>query len=243
MNTNDVTAWAEKHGFTLEKEQGVLIDSYMDILLHWNKVMNLVGAVQKQELFETLIVDSLHLAHFLDRLPLVSSPICWDLGAGAGLPGIPLRTIWQRGQYWLVESREKRALFLQTVLARLFLKNTHVFHGRAEHFMSKHGNADLIVSRAFMPWRELLCFVRAHLNTQNSVQDTHDITQGRLATQGQLVLLLRENVTQNMLTEHAPEWRIVHSAAYHVGDITRYFFSLALKDIENSPSKLSLNME
>ena len=117
--------------------------------------MNLVGTRTAEDTFFTLVVDSLHLGRFLrEDVEYSAAPCCWDLGSGAGLPGLPLRMIWQEGDYWLVEAREKRALFLSTVLAKYPLPGTHVFRGRAEAFMAgpPARTADLIVSRAFMPW-------------------------------------------------------------------------------------------
>lgn len=107
---------------------------YLQLLCRWNRAMNLVGARHWRDAMQRLVADSFHLADFLDGLPLPEEPLCWDLGSGAGLPAIPLRMVWRRGTCWLVEAREKRALFLSTVLARVPLPGTRVFRGRVEHF-------------------------------------------------------------------------------------------------------------
>jgi len=70
---------------------------YLELLMHWNRAMNLVGARTWQDAARTLVVDSLRFAPFLEGLPLSASPLCWDPGAGARLPGIPLRLLWNRG--------------------------------------------------------------------------------------------------------------------------------------------------
>lgn len=151
---------------------------YLELLMQWNKVMNLVGTHTWQSAFLRLAADSLLLAQFLDTLPLSpqsdrtgKADLCtWDLGAGAGLPGIPLRSVWDRGEYWMVEAREKRAMFLSTVLARTHLPRTHVFQGRAEAFFVQQGHtADLIVSRAFLPWEQVLQLVQPVLAPQGLV--------------------------------------------------------------------------
>ncbi len=147
-------------GFPLTEPALAGLRLYLETLLKWNKAMNLVGPSTWLEVLETLIVDSFHLALFLDELPLPPEPRCRDLGAGAGLPGIPLRLLRQQGEYVLVEAREKRALFLKTVLGLLGLPGTRVFHGRAEAFLAAEPAADLIVSRAFMPWEKVLDLVR-----------------------------------------------------------------------------------
>jgi 16S rRNA (guanine527-N7)-methyltransferase len=132
------------------------LEQYLVLLVKWNRAMNLIGPSHWDEILLTLVADSFFLAPFLESLPLPDSPECWDLGAGAGLPGIPLRLLWERGTYTLVEPREKRTLFLQTVLAACALPGVRVFRGRAEAFMPDRSLADLVLSRAFMPWEKVL---------------------------------------------------------------------------------------
>ena len=135
---------------------------YLSLLMRWNRVMNLVGAKNWREALR-LAADSFFLARFLGVLALPAQPLTWDLGAGAGLPGIPLRMVWPAGEYHMVELREKRAIFLNTVLARLTLPRTFVAWERVENFftrmLAQQGPADCILSRAFMPWEKLLPFV------------------------------------------------------------------------------------
>lgn len=140
---------------------------YLEMLAGWNRAMNLVGFDAWQDIFVRLVADSFHLARFLDSLPLPDAPLTWDLGAGAGLPGIPLRMVWSRGDYHMVERREKRALFLSTALARLRLPRTHVCRGAVEDFFREQAScAHCILSRAFLPWRKLLDLTRAHLHEE-----------------------------------------------------------------------------
>lgn len=167
---------------------------YLELLVQWNKVINLVGTHSWQNAVLRLVADSFFLAKFLDSLPLHAASGAfstvadsaeanadldpapgaalqiWDLGAGAGLPGIPLRMVWDKGEYFMVEVREKRALFLSTVLARTALPRTTVFRGRAEDFFVRQNRpADMIVSRAFMPWEQLLTLVQPVLAPQAMV--------------------------------------------------------------------------
>ncbi len=139
------------------------LESYTRMLMRWNRVMNLVGARSWQDAAADLLPDCLRLAGFLERLPLPPAPLCWDLGAGAGLPGVPLRLIWQRGSYHMVEKRSKRALFLSQVLGTLNLPATHVHNEDATAFFGD-AKADLILSRAFLPWPEVLALTRTHLS-------------------------------------------------------------------------------
>ena len=199
-----------KAGFETTPEQAGQLSAYLTLLMQWNKVMNLVGARHWRDALDDLVMDSFHLNAFLrlQVLPaLPASPVCWDLGSGAGLPGIPLRILWNEGDYWMVESRDKRTIFLSTVLARSPLAGTHVFHGRAEQFMEGK-KADLIVSRAFMPWKELLAFIKGHLNPG-----------------GQIVFLTLEELK----ADEGMEWTATGHASYKIGKDTRHFCAFAQK--------------
>ncbi|MCH5276279.1 MAG: class I SAM-dependent methyltransferase [Desulfovibrionaceae bacterium] len=189
--------------------------------MRWNGAMNLVGTHSWAETLDRLVFDSFELARFLsaDILPEAgasaqgthtASPCLWDLGAGAGLPGIPLRIVWPRGEYWLVEAREKRAIFLSTVLTRIALPGTHVFRGRAEAFMPGR-QADCVISRAFMPWPKLLRLVRPYL-----------------APGGYVILLTKEDIEPGTRNAPGPAtgWRIRASARYRVGADMRRFYAL-----------------
>lgn len=181
--------------------------AYLEVLMQWNGVMNLVGARTWQDAFCTLIVDSFHLASFLEAGVRHPSPRCWDLGAGGGIPGVVLRMLWRKGEYWLVEAREKRALFLAAVLARCPLPGVRVFRGRAEAFMAgpPPRKADLVVSRAFMPWRDVLALVRHGL-----------------ARDGRVVFLLKEPLAESP----CPGWRRTAQRSYAVGGDTRFVCAL-----------------
>ncbi|MEG2173714.1 MAG: RsmG family class I SAM-dependent methyltransferase [Desulfovibrionaceae bacterium] len=172
---DEVSELCTRVGCTLNPHAVKQLATYLELLMQWNKVMNLVGAHTWQSAVLRLVADSFFLATFLDTLPLSPSAgrtglHTWDLGAGAGLPGIPLRMVWDKGDYCLVEAREKRAVFLSTVLARIALPRTKVFRGRAEAFFSRqaHG-ADVIVSRAFLPWEQVLALVEPVLAPQGMV--------------------------------------------------------------------------
>lgn len=180
---------------------------YLEMLCRWNAAMNLTGARTWQDALTRLAVDSFHLAAFLETLALPPAPLSWDLGSGAGLPGIPLRLIWTRGAYYLVEVREKRALFLSSVLSRLQLPATHVFRGSVEHFFQgQYCPADCIVSRAFMPWRNLL-----------------DLTLPHLRPEGVLIILSLTPAPDQL---PAP-WRLRGARSYTAAGRGRWFWALS----------------
>ena len=161
---NDVTSLCSEHGFALTETAASGLALYLSMLCQWNTSMNLTGMQTWQDMCRNLVMDSFHLAKFFESLPLPEHPLSWDLGAGAGLPGIPLRLVWQRGQYYMIEVRAKRALFISSVLARLRPRETHVFRGSVQNFFpGQPHRANLILSRAFMPWPELCELCVSHL--------------------------------------------------------------------------------
>lgn len=193
------------HGFSLPPAALQGLAAYLGLLMKWNKAMNLVGTASWEETLDTLVLDSFHLADFLTSLSLPPSPVTWDLGAGAGLPGIPLRLLWRDGSYTLVEAREKRALFMRTVLAGVALRDTCVYQGRAESFFQQADQADLILSRAFMPWRDMLAFIEAPL-----------------LPSGKAVFLTLAPAPEEL---PAP-WVLAASRVYTAGGKNRYFWCL-----------------
>lgn len=195
----------EALGFPLSGQPLADLAVYLGRLMKWNKSMNLVGTASWEETLDTLVVDSFHLARFLPSLALPAAPISWDLGSGAGLPGIPLRILWRNGSYTLVEAREKRALFMRTILAGIDLGDTQVFHGRAEVFFREAGLADLMLSRAFMPWRDMLTFI------ENS-----------LAPNGKVVFLTLTPAPRDLPSP----WRLEAESAYTADGKERWFWCL-----------------
>jgi 16S rRNA (guanine527-N7)-methyltransferase len=149
----DVARAARALGRELSPEQASGLAVYLGLLETWNRRTNLVGPSAWPDMLASLVADSWNLADLLRDLSLPETPLTLDFGAGAGIPGVPLRLFWQAGRYVLIEPRAKRAGFLRQCLALMRLTNTEVFEGRAEDLRL---TADLCLSRAFQPWRVFL---------------------------------------------------------------------------------------
>jgi 16S rRNA (guanine527-N7)-methyltransferase len=166
-STPDVTRAAAGLGRELTPDQAAGLAGYLRLLLQWRRKVNLVGPADWPTILSTLVADSWHLADFLSGpgagvLPAADEPlVSLDFGAGAGLPGIPLRLFWDRGAYVLLESRLKRAIFLGEAVDRLGLPRTRAAEGRVEATvpaeLARHAGAFVLcLSRAFAPWPQFL---------------------------------------------------------------------------------------
>ena len=126
-----------------ERERG-LFYKYLKLLIKWRKSQRLIGSAEPHWIVENLFLDSLL---FLKVLPSPPSNLL-DLGAGAGLPGIPLKIMLGEIELVLVESRRKRVSFLWSAVRELALDNVRVVDGRVEDLMDElEGRFDAVVMR------------------------------------------------------------------------------------------------
>ena len=110
---------------------------HKELLTKWRKAMDLVGPGSLKPHFE----DAQASVHHLNATGR------WiDLGSGAGFPGIALAVYHPQAHVLLVDSRQKRALFLQRVIQKSGLTNITLFHGRSEDITDTF---DGIISRAY----------------------------------------------------------------------------------------------
>lgn len=137
-------------GITLSDHQMEQFYQYYEMLIEWNKVMNLTAITELDEVISKHFIDSLALVKAID-LSKNSAPRLIDVGTGAGFPGIPLKIAFPELRVTLLDSLNKRISFLNEVIAKLDLKNVKTIHGRAEDFghdSSYREQYDYCVSRA-----------------------------------------------------------------------------------------------
>lgn len=143
-------------GFFLKADQEKRFDLYRDRIIEWNQRINITRISAPEEINRKHFLDSLSIFRLID---LPSSASVVDIGSGGGFPGIPME-IWNPDfTMTLVDSLNKRILFLAQVIQDLGLEKTQAVHGRAEDLFqdSRYREGfDLAVSRALAPLPTLL---------------------------------------------------------------------------------------
>lgn len=144
-----------KDNFILElKEIGIIcdeeklnkLDKYYELLVEWNEKINLTAITDYEQVY---------LKHFYDSLTIVKTinlndieTLC-DVGTGAGFPGIVLKIIYPHLKLTLIDSLNKRTIFLQNVVDELKLENVDIIHTRCEEYaINVRERFDVVTARA-----------------------------------------------------------------------------------------------
>lgn len=139
-----IVAEARELGIQLGPTQAERIRRFEQLLMERAIPAGMVARSDSDRLHERHILDSLRAA----TLFRASDRLAYDLGSGAGLPGIPLAIALPRCRFTLAEARTKRSAFLELAVERLGQANVDVHAGSAESLPT---GADVITARAFAP--------------------------------------------------------------------------------------------
>jgi 16S rRNA G527 N7-methylase RsmG len=127
---------------TLQVEQ---LEQHYELMLRWNKTINLTRIELVEEAVDRHYAESLFLGSSLPPGPLTIA----DVGSGGGFPGIPIGIVRPEVSVSLIESHQRKAVFLKE--ATRCLPNVRVISKRAEVVVQKF---DWVISRA-VSWRDL----------------------------------------------------------------------------------------
>ena len=142
---------------------------YADLLVRWNRTHHLTALKTRADIGRVLFLDSLL---FRALLPERAKNVL-DIGAGAGIPGIPLRLIDPAMSLTLIESRRKPVSFLHALTRELALTDISVHHGRAETIASEvpelQGKFDIALTRAVGLKPQVIEMAMAYLKSRGQL--------------------------------------------------------------------------
>ncbi len=121
------------------------LQQHYELMLRWNKIINLTRIEEVEEVVDRHYAESLFLGVNLPAGPLTIA----DVGSGAGFPGVPIAVLRPEVTVALIESHQRKAVFLKE--ATRGLTNATVVSKRAEDVRQEF---DWVVSRA-VSWKEL----------------------------------------------------------------------------------------
>ena len=142
-----------------EAAEGRLLD-YLELLTKWNRAFNLTAVRDPREMVVKHLLDSLAVLPHLGA-PAEDERGVADVGAGAGLPGIPLAIAAPRLRVELIDSNGKKCRFMEQAVTTLAIENATVHHLRVERYRPPRPFAG-VVSRAFASLSDMVA-VAGHL--------------------------------------------------------------------------------
>ena len=145
---------AKTFGIRLDGKAIEAFELYLKELLKWNQKINLTSIRSEKGIVLKHFLDSLSVYPLLPKYSSI-----FDMGAGAGFPGIPLKIIQPALEMTLIDSVRKKVDFQRHIFRMLGLKGMETIHGRVqdkEILQSLGGQFDIILSRAFSDLRTLL---------------------------------------------------------------------------------------
>ncbi|TVT28034.1 16S rRNA (guanine(527)-N(7))-methyltransferase RsmG [Salinicoccus cyprini] len=137
----------KQQGIELTDVQIDQFRKYFDMLVEWNDKVNLTAVTDEADVYLKHFYDSLTPLFHVD-IPEGAS-IC-DVGAGAGFPSIPMKIVRPDIKVTIVDSLNKRIMFLNELTAELDLDKMHLVHDRAENFAqgAQRHMFDIVTARA-----------------------------------------------------------------------------------------------
>ncbi len=133
----------------VSRETLARFEAYAELLLKWNKQINLIGRGSEADLWRRHILDSAQLLPLIPR----SARLITDVGSGAGLPGLILSILNSAASFALIEPDRRKAAFLREAIRAT--QSTAIVHNfRIEEVDLT--TQDVVVARALAPLDKLL---------------------------------------------------------------------------------------
>lgn len=150
MNKEEFIKAVEQLKVDLTEKKLEKLNKFYNLLIEWNKKINLTRIEEEEEVYLKHFYDSLTIAKVVDLSEIKT--LC-DIGTGAGFPGIVLKIFYPNLKITLIDSLQKRVNYLNEIIKDLGLDNIEAIHVRGEDYK---GQYDVVTSRAVANIEKLL---------------------------------------------------------------------------------------
>ena len=153
MNKEEFILELSKLNINIKESTIEKLITYYHLLIEENKKYNLTTITEEYDVYLKHFYDSLTITKIIS----LTNQYILDIGSGAGFPGLVLKIVFPNIKIDLLDSTNKKCLFLQKVIDTLELKDINVINDRAEEYAKDHREQyDIITSRAVAPLKHLL---------------------------------------------------------------------------------------
>lgn len=150
MNKEEFIKAVKQLNVDLTEEKLEKLNKFYNLLIEWNKKINLTRIEEEEEVYLKHFYDSLTIAKVVDLSEIKT--LC-DIGTGAGFPGIVLKIFYPNLKITLIDSLQKRVNYLNEIIKDLGFENIEAIHVRGEDYK---GQYDVVTSRAVANIEKLL---------------------------------------------------------------------------------------
>jgi 16S rRNA (guanine527-N7)-methyltransferase len=144
--------------------------AYLEQLQRWNRTYNLTAVREVDQMLSHHLIDSLAVLPALMRAlqsPEAASTRIYDVGSGAGLPGVVLAVMQPSWDVTCIDAVEKKTAFVRQLVGALKLPNLAAIHARVETLPP--GRCDVVISRAFASLADFATLGGPHVSENGSL--------------------------------------------------------------------------
>jgi 16S rRNA (guanine527-N7)-methyltransferase len=165
LETSEIARLLEPFGLDLDRRRVDMIGRYLDLLLRWNRAVNLTAIREPEEIVTRHFGESMYVTKFEE----LGGPLL-DVGSGAGFPGLAIKIVRPEIPMVLLEPVAKKRAFLKEVARECGFQGVEVIGDRVEDYSAGHGGEfNSVTLRAVGDFESVLPAVARCLKATGSV--------------------------------------------------------------------------